>query len=234
MENKGKFLDIFSKKKLIIKEKKENKKIIIDYREKNSLVPANLKKLGFELDFKELKVGDYILNNIIIERKTISDFKSSMINRRLITQLENLQKHSKKLLIIEGLQEQELYNDSFENGIHSNAIRGFLLSILLKYDIPIIYTQHEKDSAKYLEVLFKKGKKENKISLNISKKNMTKKEQLEFILESFPGIGPAKSKELLKKFGTIQNIINASEEDLKKIIGKKAEIMIKIINSQYQ
>jgi len=67
-------------------------KIIIDYREKNSLVPANLKKQGIDIEFKELKVADYIVKNIVIERKTISDFISSMLNGRMVKQLEEMQK----------------------------------------------------------------------------------------------------------------------------------------------
>src|SRR4030043_460807 len=129
-------LDTFSKpKKQIIMPK-----IIIDYREKNCLVASELMALGFEIEFKELKVADYLVKDIAIERKTVSDFISSMINRRLLKQLEELQQYENKLLIIEGIEEQNLYSDSEskEIGINPNAIRGFLLSILLKYKIPII------------------------------------------------------------------------------------------------
>jgi len=64
MENSN-FLQIFSKKK----EKCEETplpKVIVDYREKNSFVPANLLKLGMEIEFKELKVADYLVNGIAI------------------------------------------------------------------------------------------------------------------------------------------------------------------------
>ena len=56
-------LDIFSKRKESIKNF-EKPKIIIDYREKNSLVASELSHLGAEIEFKELKVGDYIIKNI--------------------------------------------------------------------------------------------------------------------------------------------------------------------------
>ena len=94
-------LDIFSSKKPIIKkEEKSKEKIIIDYREKNSLVAPHLIKLGLEIEFKELKVGDYIVQNVIIERKTINDFLSSMLNHRLLNQIEELKQFENKLLII--------------------------------------------------------------------------------------------------------------------------------------
>ena len=67
MMQKKQILDIFSKKQLKTSKKIEPKtEIIVDYREKNSLVISNLIKLGFEIEFKELKIGDYIIKDIII------------------------------------------------------------------------------------------------------------------------------------------------------------------------
>ena len=123
------FLDIFSRKKSI-KKHEPKIKIEIDYREQNSLVPIKLQTLGFEIEFKELKVADYIIKGIAIERKTVSDFISSMINRRLLSQLEEMQQYENKLLIVEGIYEKELYAEN-NGGVNANAIRGFLLSIVI-------------------------------------------------------------------------------------------------------
>ena len=222
--------NIFSIKKIRTKKKKQET-ILIDYREKNSLVASELINLNLKIEFKELKVGDYIVKNTAIERKTVNDFISSIKNKRLINQLEELQQYKNRLLIIEGLDEQELYTDLDEGiGMHPNAVRGFLLSVLLKYKVPIIFTKNYEDTAKFILILSKK--KEKEMSLNITKKNLDKKERKQFILEGFPGIGPKTAKKLLKKFKTIRNIINASEEELKEIIGKKAEVF-KVVNEKY-
>lgn len=228
-----KFLDIFSKKKTVSNSIKTKPKIIIDIREKNSLVASVLINLGFEIEFKTLKVGDYLVNEVAVERKTVSDFISSMINKRLSNQLEELQQYKKRLLIIEGIDEQELYSnlDVEERiGMHPNAIRGFLLSILLKYNVPIIYTKNHEDTAKFLSVLAKKTDKE--ASLNVTKRNLNKKERMQFIMESFHGIGPKTAKKLLKKFKTIKNVLNTPIENLKKEIGKKAQVF-KIVDEKY-
>ena len=225
-----KISNIFSKTKITKRKQKPKYKIIIDYREKNSLVASELIKLGFDVEFKELKVADYIIKNTAIERKTVSDFISSMINKRILKQIEELQQYENKLLIIEGIEEQELYNDDKE-GVNGNAIRGFLLSIVMKYKIPMIFSKNSEDTAKFILVLSKKQAKE--YPLNAKKKSLNKKEQLQFILEGFPGIGPKTAKKLLEKFNTIKSIINSREEDLKKVIGKKAEVMTRIINNEY-
>jgi ERCC4-type nuclease len=216
------FLNIFSKKPVKIKKEIPKQKIIIDYREKNSLVPAQLKNQGFDIEFQELKIGDYIVNETIIERKTVSDFHQSMINRHLFNQIEELKQYENKLIIVEGLEHQELYDDYKLNGINANALRGFILSIMLKHKIPLIFSKNTNDTVKFIDVLSRKKQKE--MPLNAVKKTLNKKEQMQFILESFQGIGPINAKKLLEKFGNLKNIFNASKDELQEILGKKSEI----------
>ncbi|MBI2629413.1 hypothetical protein HYW74_04995 [Candidatus Pacearchaeota archaeon] len=226
-------LDIFSKSE---KEERQNQKeinlikplIIVDLHEKSSLIASELINLGCEVEFKHLHIGDYIVKNVVIERKTVSDFISSMLNRRLINQLQQMQQVTNKLLIIEGIEEQELY--SKDSGINENAIRGMLLSVLLSFNVPILFAKNYEDTASFLAVLAKKREKE--LNLNFKKKSREVKEQIQYIIEGFPGIGPKTAKKLLKEFKTIKNIINASDEELKKAIGKKAEIF-KLIDKNY-
>ena len=225
-----KIFDIFSKK--YSKKSKEKIKIIADNREKNSLVISELISLGIDIELKHLKIADYIIKGVVVERKTVSDFISSMINKRLLKQLKELGQYKERLLVVEGVDEQELYTDS-ENwtGMHPNSIRGFLLSILLKYRTPIIFTKNYLDTARFLSVLAKRKPKE--LPLNVNKKSLNKRERLQFILEGFPGIGPKTAKKLLKKFKTLKKIINAPEEELREILGKKTEIIKKIIEGKY-
>ena len=212
----------------------EKQKITVDYREKNSLVISELASLGIGVDFQTLKVADYLVNGVAIERKTVSDFISSMMNRRLVSQLEELQQYPNRLLIIEGLEEQELYSDEFSQhkiGMHPNSVRGFLLSILLKYKVPIIFTRNYADTARFISVLLKK--EEAEFPLNVKKRALNKKEQMQYIFEGFPGIGPKTARKLLKKFRTIKSVINATEEEIRKEIGKKADGFFRIIDGNF-
>jgi len=213
------------------KEEKPKIKIISDHREKNSLVISELIHLGFQVNFEQLEVADFLVKDVAIERKTVSDFLSSMINKRLPEQLINMGQYEKKFLLIEGIEEQELYDDKEKQGINPNAIRGFLLDIILKYQVPIIFTKNYEDTARFLAVLAKKPDKTSE-SLRAKRKTRSKKEQMQYILEGFPGIGAENAKKLFKEFKSIKNIINADEEELKKIIGKKAGIF-RIVSNDY-
>ena len=209
--------------------KKQTKpKIICDIHEKNSMILSNLIELGAEIEEKNLQIGDYLIGEIIIERKTFSDFISSMLSKRLAEQLKHLQKYSKRLLILEGKDFESL--EKSESKLNPNAIRGMMLSISLEYQTPIIFTKNSEETAKYLLVLAKREiKKPTEATLH-SRKPQTKKEKIEYIIQSFPNIGPKNAKILIKKFGSIKKIINAPQEQLKEILGKKSEEFIELLD----
>ena len=219
------FLNPFSKKTK--KEKRET--IIIDHREKNSLVVSELVGLGFSIKYKQLPVADYIIGDVAIERKTLSDFKSSIINKRIMRQLLELKQYPQPILILEGLEEEDPYSGL----IHENAFRGFLLSILTEYKIPIIFTLNAKDTALYISVLAKKKQKSSE-AIRATKITLTPEEQIQFVLEGFPYIGPKTAEKLIKHFKSLNNIFDASEEELKELIGKKSEELYKLLHFEYK
>lgn len=202
--------------------------IVADVHEKNSLVLSELhKSTQARLQIRSLKIADYLIGNIAIERKTISDLISSMINKRLIQQLNQMQKYQKSLLIIEG----DINDTLNENNNISKAVRGLILSISTNFSTSIIFSQDYEDTAKYLITLAKQQLKPNTpISLH-SRIPKTTKEQKQYILESFPNIGPKKASLLLKKFKTVKNTINADEIELTEILKSKAKYFKDLLES---
>jgi Fanconi anemia group M protein len=217
------FHSIFSNKQEPKKESFEE--IIIDDREKQSLVPAEIMHLDIPVKFEHLPVADYLIKEIAVERKTISDLKSSIINKRIFLQLKELKQYPKHLLLIEGDK-----NQLFDNEVLSeNALRGFFLAVSLEYQIPLIFTQNEKETALYLSIIAKR-KSDKEISIRAKKISLNKAEQVRYILEGFPNIGPAKAKALIEKFGSLKNIFNVSEEELSEILGKNSSLFFDLIN----
>ena len=216
-------------------------KIIVDYRERTSGIVTELAKEN-EIELKQLISADFIIdgNNknqekqlIGIERKTKEDFLNSIIDKRIITQLNILREHfSHPILIIEGTE--NLYQ---MRNFHPNAIRGMLAAIAIDFQVPILYTRNYKDTAKLITVIAKRLEKPKKLSsLLTQKKPFTLKEQQELLVSSFPGIGPETSKLLLKNFKSVKNLMNADEKQLKEVdkIGpKKALQILQVIESIY-
>ena len=208
-------------KKLTRKKQKPEKTplIIADVHEKNSLILSELKSsTAVRLEIKSLKIADYLIGDTAIERKTVSDLISSMINKRLMEQLFHMKKYKKSFLIIEG-DLQEVYK---EESNMAKAIRGLIVSIISNH-MPIIFTKDHRDTAKYLITLTKQQMKtKNPVSFH-ARIPKTTEEQKKYILESFPNIGPQKAKKLIEKFNNLETIFNTSEEDLKEILKNQAK-----------
>ena len=219
---KNQLENIFSKKKTQSEEKSPNPKIpiIIDTREKQSLIAANLIEKKANIKYEQLEIGDYLIEDTIIERKTFQDFVGSIINKRLFAQLKEIKKYPKHFLILEGF-----YYNYNEFNVHENAVRGMLLSIATYYQTPIIYTQNEEDTADFLILLAKRYEnKKPKPSIRQTKTQKTPEEQKQFILEGFPEMGPTSAKYLIEKFPTLKDIFNATEEQLKQAGLNKIQI----------
>lgn len=219
------FYNIFEKLKLREKDQKAQK-IVADIHEKNSLVLAELHP-QIKLEIKPLKIADYIIGDIAVERKTISDFISSMINKRLIQQLINMKKYQKRILILEG-DINEVYE---KNDNLSKAVRGFIISIMTNHETPVIMTKDYKDTSKYLITLAKQQIKPKTEPTFHSKIPETLKERKKYVLESFPGIGPKKAKKLLEKFNTLSKVFNSTEEELKEILKNQSKDFKKLLDS---
>jgi len=217
-------------------------KLFIDRREDKNLI-LELEKRKLPIQIKQLAIADIIFHgedynkntvSIGIERKTQTDFLNSIIDKRIISQLIELKQNvNSPLLIIEG--QENMYRI---RNFHPNAIRGMLASIAIDLQIPIIQTKSIADTAAFIETISKRLEKPKKpISLLSKRKPFTLKEQQEYIIESLPGIGPLSSKNLLQKFKSVSNIMNATEKQLQETerIGKlKAKEIRKVIESGYE
>lgn len=214
--------------------KKEDLPVVFaDTREGNSKVIRHLSEMEIDVKVQAMAVGDYqVSDEVVIERKTAKDFVDSIVDKRLFKQARSLMEEFKRPLII--LEGDDLYNGM----INPNAIRGSIASIALDFGISIIPTRNAQDTAamiKRIAIREQSGEK-TPIQIRTDKKPVNLWEQQLFIIESLPNIGPVNAKNLLEHFGTVANIINASESQLQEVegIGKKTAANIrKVVDSKY-
>jgi ERCC4-related helicase len=213
--------------------KEELPVVFADTREGNSKVIRHLSEMEIDVKVQAMAVGDYqVSDEVVIERKTAKDFVDSIVDKRLFKQARSLMEEFKRPLII--LEGDDLYNGM----INPNAIRGSIASIALDFGISIIPTRNAQDTAamiKRITIREQSGEK-TPIQIRTDKKPVNLWEQQLFIIESLPNIGPVNAKNLLEHFGTVANIINASESQLQEVegIGKKTAANIrKVVDSKY-
>jgi ERCC4-related helicase/ERCC4-type nuclease len=207
--------------------------VYVDPRERD--MGKRLEALGLNIALRNLEVGDYIVSDrIAIERKTAEDFVSSIIDpsRNLFRQVEDLARSFQKpLLILEG---RNLYSRQMS----PNSIRGAMAAIAVDFGVPILPTEDSDETAAVIALLARREQAEGREpKVHGRKTTRTLKEQQEYLVSAMPSVGPAVARNLLKHFGSVQAVVNASQEDLQKVelVGPKiAERIRELMGSEYK
>ena len=200
----------------------------IDFREQRSGIVGEIEKLTDQLtiEMDTLPTGDYkIGDKIIIERKTLSDFLTSIKNGRIFQQAYRIALSGKNgLIILEG--DKSMVDSSL---MSRKAVQGVLIHLEVFVGIPVIRSLNLQETAALLVDIFHQcqqqqlPRQKHIISGNPGIRINNKQRQKLFLLLNLPGIGTKKGLALLRFFSTIENILNATPADLTKVrgIGKK-------------
>jgi Fanconi anemia group M protein len=206
-------------------------KVIADYRERQSGLIDSLESIGMVVSVKPLPVGDYIVSDrVCIERKTSSDFESSIISGRLFSQMARMKEAYKSpILIIE---------DNGDFRLPSAVIRGAIAAVYIDYGLQVLASDGQSDTAEIIASLAKREQSpvRREPSMKGSARAYTGRQSQEYIIGNLPGIGPKLARSLLVHFKSVRGIANASVDELmcvEKIGRKKAEMIHKTVNMEY-
>ncbi len=216
-------------------------KILIDHRENKSksfkkiINNINLSNNSIFYEVTELKVGDYIIGNICIERKTVSDYISSLIDGRLSTQLYNISRNYKisYLVIIGNIDNVEI-NERLSKKAFISSIIGASIKVAPDGEmanINLIMLESEEDFVEFIELIIQKSNNSEPRLPTLNNKKLSKNEELINIVSSISGIGENKAKLILEKYNTIQKIANLTPDELMKIKGIGPKLSKKIVET---
>jgi DNA excision repair protein ERCC-4 len=195
--------------------------VVADHREYKSQLPELLEKAENTTVAKaHLPLGDYLVNDcLLIERKTLKDLVASIKSGRLFTQMFQLAHSGKKcVLLLEGTTV-----DLTGRGMRREAIQGALIHITMRLEIPILRAKDAEESAKIIRYVAQqfdqiKTKKAMVKRYRPSRLKNKQKKQL-YVLQGLPGVGPERANALLEKFGSVENIVKATEKELQTVPG---------------
>lgn len=202
--------------------------LIVDSREKENATKV-LDKAGIPYIRAALDTGDYQIvvpeGRITIERKQMTDFIGSLMSGRLEDQLRRLSEHEVPGLVITGSFTDYKRYAKFKH-FTQDHVEGAIASCVVKFGLRfVIWIQSDKDNphATGINITSKILKKisEGKIDKIPDRKLKRFKtdEPVIDIVRMMCGVSGETAKRLLKEFGCIKGIINASDEDLIKIKG---------------
>ncbi|MGV8176515.1 MAG: ERCC4 domain-containing protein [Candidatus Bilamarchaeaceae archaeon] len=212
-------------------EERPKAKVIADDRER--VLIGELGRLpDCDLKVERLPLGDFICSDrAVVERKTRDDFEASIIDGRLFSQLQDLAASFQRvILVVEGQSDSER--------ISRNALLGAYASAMVDYGASILFTRGPESTAEAVVAIARHEQLANRREARIfaKRKALTNSQFQRAVLESFPMIGPKVAKELLNRFGTIENVMLASMKELSEVDGmgpKRAAMLREILDCSY-
>jgi len=207
--------------------------IVVDHRERGSQLVAELQKLKVCMQFKSLRVGDYVVSeDVAVERKSFEDFANSILDRRLFEQARSLKEsYGRPVLLLEG-------RGPAKRAIAEEAIRGAIVSMVLDFGLPILWAEDAADGAKMVVTAARREQcaKGAQLSLKDRPRPKTPDGQREYVVSSLPLVESATAKKLLNEFKTVQGVFTADEKALMEVDGigsKKARRIRELLSSPY-
>jgi len=209
--------------------------MLIDTKEPSN-IERFLKKAMVLTKRSKLEYGDYCIGNIGIERKTVQDFYNAIVDRknpdRLRLQLKGFsESYDKKALILEGLFPARISTYDY---LRYTKIWNYLLSLVFGWNIPVIRTIDDKETAFVLECLYGRVKDKKPFIRKIKRRGLSLEERKSDILCCIPGLGRRRAELLLSKKPTIWNIITTPKEELYKIKGIGKEVIDNLFKHIYE
>lgn len=199
--------------------------IVVDVNE-----PKKWQKIGDKVD----DIGaDFVVRGehgkYVVERKTLSDLMHSIRNRRFWSQLDRLLEWKEQ-----GYNPICMLHGSIYKRMNARYAKcslpqwvGIKVAIMESKGIPVYYAINETEAVMYLKKLDEKvGDEVEEWQMPPVCKKVGRDMEQEAIdvLLAIYGIGFKTAKKLLIKFGSLQEIFNASEREIVKEIGEKKAV----------
>jgi len=209
--------------------------LVIDSREKKGsklveLVESEALKMKVPYEKKWIEIGDYVYDDVCFEAKSAHDFLSSVMSKRMWTQLDNMDRHYQtNVVIIYGSLDEAILN-IIENSksklqphsrkiMLNNKFLGAIGRIILDTDIKPIWVSSEEEASAIITGVSKMKPIERKtIRPEVFKRISTDDLRID-VLTSIKGVSIKKAEDLIREFGSVMEIGECSEYQLQVIEG---------------
>lgn len=180
--------------------------IQIDFREMRCKLPYFLYRSNVKISIRALEIADYIIGNVVVERKSIGDFINSINTGRLYSQSRNMAHKYKNAYILLEFVGRTCISDYFGNYIFQK-IAIFLINFPT---IKIIWSNSELMSVKIIRTI-----QQNNLNYNNSGIDPVLLE----ILLNLPGIDLYNYRRIIDNYSNLKEFLNSDKESLCKNLG---------------
>jgi Fanconi anemia group M protein len=204
------------------------------------------KAMQIPTETKWLEIGDYVFDDVCFEAKSSTDFLGSVMNKRIWTQIDNMDRHYKtNIVIIYGSLDEAIYNvkrhtkskiqEPARTMMLNNKFLGAIGRITLDTDVKAFWVSSEEEAALIISAICKmKPIVRDVIRPEVFKRITTDDLRLD-VLTSIKGVSYKKAKALIKEYGCIMEIGEQSVHELCHMDGigeKTAKRILDTLNSE--
>ena len=193
-------------------------RIVADDRENAGGVIGELRaRDDVALEVRRLGVGDFLVEEgFAVERKTLSDFATSVVDGRLFKQAFALAQGARRgVLIMEGAA-----STARNLRVSREALQGALITVSVFYGLAVLRARDCAETARLLVYLGRQAKRYFHGSLpRPGYRPKGKRARQLFVLQGLPGIGPERAERILEHFGSVEKAMSAHVDELSAIDG---------------
>jgi len=178
---------------------------------------------------ESLPEGDIKIHNCLFERKTPSDFASSLQEGRLREQVERMGgRDIQSFLLIEGDMSDF---DGLYSNMSSKSLRGMVSSIAARNRIQVIFCSNAKLLADTAVRIARKVTEEPTSIQTTTADNVKDPTFIENMLMGVEGVGYKTAQKIAEEFSTVDSLIDATSGELQSTKGVGKVMADKIVNT---
>ena len=183
--------------------------MLVDHRERGSVIQEALVAAGLDVRMTDLPVGDYVLGpGLAVERKGSADLGASIRDGRIFDQAVRLQSaFAQAVLLVEGEP----------RGISEDAWRGAVCR-LVEDGFTVLHSLDAEDSAAWIIRLAKRARRAGPTVRTEGPRRARRhpSAQAEAMLSMVPGISTTMARSLLAAHGSVAAIAAAAPDGLRR------------------
>jgi len=188
----------------------------VDHREYWTMIEY-ARDLGWEVQHLDTGSGDYRSNTVAFERKE-DDFSPSVYDRRLSRQLTAMREDATHSFLVITKTWSEVKQDLAKRGVSEEVLIGIVASCCLS-GYPPIFVGDGYDATRLMERIARKADEDKNRMYVPRPEKPSPKEYGIALVEALPGVGRTRAKVLLKHFGSVRAIANATIDELCEVKG---------------
>jgi len=200
--------------------KKESVNVTIDSNEA-SQKPELVETLALHEDVEDYKIepkseGDVHIDNCMFERKSPSDFASSLQDGRLRDQVERMAGNDKiPFVMVDG--DMSDFEELGYTIIGPKSLRGMVASIEMKNNVRVKFCSDIKTLCDMTVRLSRKEKEEVELTQARQTDAIKTPSFIEEVFLAIDGVGVKTAEKLASEFNSLQKALNATKDDFKEV-----------------